>query len=117
VNYRGFVFFTSLNHPLESHRMIFGHIGSHNQDGVRIGEILRGCGGPSTPERCTQTGYRGAVSYSRLIADAIHAEAAGKQLANEIILLDIEGCSAEVTYRERMHHSAVAFFLDEGSPS
>ena len=56
-------------HVREGDRMRLGHIAAHNQNSIAIDEILRKCGGAAAPQRCTQTGYSGAVSYTGLILD------------------------------------------------
>jgi hypothetical protein len=44
--------------PLETDWMIFGHVGAHDENGVRIDEVAR-CGCRSSPtEGCAQTGHR-----------------------------------------------------------
>src|SRR6266699_705962 len=44
-------------------------IASHNQNSIAIHEILRKRGGATAPQRGTQTGYSGAVSYTGLVLD------------------------------------------------
>jgi len=41
-------------------------------------QVLLRRGGPAATVRCAQTGHCGAVSNSGLVADANHAQAAGK---------------------------------------
>jgi hypothetical protein len=49
---------TGFHDPLETNGMIFGHVGSHDQNRVRIDEVAWcGCRSSST-ERCAQTGHR-----------------------------------------------------------
>ena len=68
-----------LNHPLEADGMILRHRRSHNENGIGICQVLL-CGGrTAASERGTQTGHRGAVSYTRLIAQADHAQTGGEQ--------------------------------------
>src|SRR6266700_2408086 len=50
-------------------RMGLGHIAAHNQNSIAIHEILRKRGGATAPQRGTQTGYSGAVSYTGLVLD------------------------------------------------
>src|SRR5580692_1168651 len=64
--------------PLETYGMIFSHVRSHDQNGVGIDEVTWcSCRSPST-EGCAQTGHRGAMSYTGLVADAHHAQACGE---------------------------------------
>ena len=59
----------AFDHPLEADGMVLGHRRAHDQDRVRVREILlrRRCA--AAPERGAQTGHRGAMSYPGLIAD------------------------------------------------
>ena len=64
---------TRLHHPLKPDRMLLRHRRTHDHDCVGIcqrGEC-RGCAAPSY--RGAQTGHRGAMSNSGLVADADHA--------------------------------------------
>src|SRR5437879_5302540 len=53
------------------------------------------------------------MSYSRLVADAIHSQPAGEQLAYQIVLFDIQRSSSEMTYGECMHQRGAILFFDE----
>src|SRR5580700_3153397 len=69
---------TGFHDPLETNGMIFGHVGSHDQNRVGIDEVAWcGCRSAST-EGCAQTGHRGAMSYTGLVADTNHAQARSK---------------------------------------
>src|SRR5581483_4129267 len=50
MNDLGLVLFPGLHHPLEPHRMVFRHVGSHDQDCVCIDQVLLGSGGPAASE-------------------------------------------------------------------
>src|SRR5258707_11309257 len=110
---RRFVLFARLDHPLETNGMVFRHIGSHNQDRIGVLKIMRSSSSSATSEGGTQTGHRRAVSYSGLIADAIHSQAASEQLAYQIVFFDIQRGSAKMTYAESMHHRIAVLFFDK----
>src|SRR3954466_5574950 len=84
------------HHPLESNRMVLGHARTHNKDGIGTCEISLCCRGAATTERGAQTGHSGAVSYTGLVADAIHPQASGEQLFDEVVFLDVHGRAAEM---------------------
>src|SRR5207249_7150340 len=50
-----------------------------------------------------QTGHSRAVSYSGLVADADHSQAAGKELLNQVILFVVESGAAKVRDCGRLH--------------
>ncbi len=91
------------HHPLEAHGMILRHGRSHNQNRVRVLQILLCCSSAAAPKRCPQTGDSGAMSYASLIADAYHPEPAGKQLLDQIIFFIVQGCAAEMGNSCRLH--------------
>ena len=86
---------TSLHHPLVSDRVVLGHVRAHNQDAVRVGEILLECRCPASSERGPQTGDRGAVSYPGLVLD-LHYPKRRHQLLDQVVLLVVERCPAEI---------------------
>jgi hypothetical protein len=61
----GFAF----HHPLEAHRMGFGHVRTHDDDAVGVREVLLVVGGAATAEGRSQTGNSGGVSNARLVLD------------------------------------------------
>ena len=53
--------------------MGLGHVTAHDQNSIAIDEVLwKGCG-TATPQRCTQTGYGGAVSNAGMVLNREHA--------------------------------------------
>jgi hypothetical protein len=64
----------------KGHRMGLRHVAAHDQNTVAIDEVLREGGGPAAPQRYTQTGYGGAVSYTGLVLNLDHAQAAAEEL-------------------------------------
>src|SRR5439155_499053 len=58
-----------LHHPLESDRVVLGHVRAHDQDAVRVLQVLLEGRRTASAERGPQTGDRGAVSYARLVPD------------------------------------------------
>ncbi len=76
--------------------MVFRHRRSHNQDRVRVTQVLLRSSRPAPPKASAETRHGGAVSYTGLVGDADHAEAGGEEFFNEIVFFDIEGGAAEV---------------------
>src|SRR5205085_12499795 len=83
-----------LHHPLEPDRMALGHVRSHDQDAVRVGQVLLEGGCASPTEGCPQTGDGGGVSYAGLVLDLDGAQGGG-QLLDEVVLLVVEGGPAQ----------------------
>ena len=110
---RRFILLARLDDPLETDGMVFRHIGSHNQDRIGVLKVMRGSGSAATSKGGTQTGYRGAVSYSGLIADATHSKPASEQLADQIVFFNVQRGSAKMTYAESMHHRIAVNFFDK----
>jgi hypothetical protein len=50
MNNGGFVLLTGLDHPLETHGMVFGHVGSHDQDCIGVRKILLRGSSAAAPE-------------------------------------------------------------------
>src|SRR5205807_10365274 len=86
-----------LNHPLKSHGMVFRHRRSHDEDGVRVAEILLRSGRAAASEGSAQTGHGRAMSYTGLVADADHSQPAREELADQIILFDVQRGPAKVS--------------------
>src|SRR5579884_1702908 len=101
------------DHPLEADRMVLRHRRSHNENGVRVSEVLLSCGRAAASERGSQTGNRRAVSYTCLIAEAHHPQAAGEELFYEIVLFVVERSATEMADRLRLHHRMSIFFFFE----
>ena len=62
-----------LHGPAKAYWLSLSHVRSHEQDTVAIGHILLIVSGRTATEGGTQTGHRGAVSYSRLVLDRHHS--------------------------------------------
>ena len=84
-----------LHHPLEPDRVVLGHVRAHDQDAVRVLQILLERRGAASSERGPQTGDRGAVSYAGLVLDLDDAER-GEELLDQVVLLVVERRAAEV---------------------
>src|SRR4029079_5872902 len=80
--------------------VVLGHVRAHDDDAVRVLQVLRVVGGAAAPARGAQTGDRRAVSYAGLVLDLDDAER-GVQLLDEVVLLVVERRSAEVRDRHR----------------
>src|SRR5579871_2719954 len=65
--------------PLKANGMVLGHVGTHDENDVGVGEIFGRAGGTAAAECCAQTGHGGAMSYSGLVADTDHAQAGGEK--------------------------------------
>src|SRR5579883_2347578 len=85
----------SLYHIGKSDRMGFSHITTHNQDAVAIDKILRKSRSAATTECGAQTGHSGTVSYTGLVLDGDYTQATIKELFDDIVLFDIQGCTTE----------------------
>ena len=92
-----------LHYPLEADRMVLRHRRSHNQNGVRVLQILLRCSSAAAPKRCPQTGDGRAMSYAGLIAKAHHPEAASKEFLDQIILFIVQSGAAEMGNSCRLH--------------
>src|SRR5437879_12643557 len=79
-----------LNHPLKSHGMVLRHRRSHDKDGIRVAEILLRSGRAAASEGSAQTGHGRAMSYTGLVADADHSHPDREELADQIILFDLQ---------------------------
>ena len=88
--------FPRFHHPLETNRMVLGHVRSHDQDRIRVCQVLLSCRRAAATERCAQTGHRGAMSYTGLVADAVHPQASSEQLLNKVVLFVVESRSAKM---------------------
>src|SRR5207302_2461444 len=83
-----------LHYPLEANRMVLGHVRAHDQDAVRVRQVLLEVGGAAPTEARPQTGDCRAVSYAGLVLDLDHAERE-EQLLDQVVLLVVEGGSAK----------------------
>ena len=81
-----------LHDPLKADWMAFGHVGTFNDDAIRVLQILLKGGGAAPAKRCPQTGDGGGVSDAGLVFDLDRTE--GRvQLLHEVVLLVVEGRS------------------------
>src|SRR4051795_3855824 len=69
--------------------MGLGHVRAHDQDAVRVLQVLLVISGAAAPERGAQTGHRRAVSYARLVLDLDRAERR-EQLLDQVVLFGVE---------------------------
>src|ERR1700757_5203099 len=105
------------DHPLETDRVILRHVRAHNQDGIRIYEIARRSCSSTSAEGGAQTGHRGAVSYTGLVADADHAQAGRKELFDQVVFFVIESRATKVRHGSRMHYDlSITLFLERALP-
>ena len=72
----------SLDRPSGSRPDGLGHRRAHDQDRVRVHEILLRRRRPPATERSAQTGHRGAMSYPGLVADRDNAQSAGESFSS-----------------------------------
>src|SRR6266702_76142 len=101
-----------LNHPLKSHGMVLRHRRSHDEDGVSVAEILLRGGRAAASEGSAQTGHGRAMSYTGLIADADHPQSDREELADQIILFDVQRGPTKVSDCGCLHEGlAVTGFL------
>lgn len=73
--------------PAEGNGMAFRHIGTHDQDGVRVDEIAGKRRRPSPAECDPQTGDRGGMSYPGLIFDGNNAQSVHQLLLGIVPLI------------------------------
>src|ERR1700739_4278033 len=105
------------DHPLETDRVVLRHVRAHNQDGIRIYEIARRSCRSASAKGGAQTGHRGAVSYTGLVADADHAQAGRKELFDQVVFFVIESRATKVGHGCRMHyHLSITLFLERALP-
>src|SRR5438270_19129 len=83
-----------LEHPLETDRVVLGHVRAHDHDAVGVLEILLEVRRTASSERGPQTGDRGAMSYAGLVLDLDDAER-GQQLLDQVVLFVVERRAAE----------------------
>src|SRR3954447_25018561 len=83
-----------LHHPLEAHRVRLGHVGTLDDDAVRVLQVLLKVRRAAATEAGPQTGNRAAVSYARLVLDLQSAKG-GKQLLDEVVLFVVQRRAAE----------------------
>ncbi len=84
-----------LHHPLETDRMILGHIRTLDQNAIGVLQILEEHRRATPTEAGPQTGDRGGVSNPGLVFDLYDAEA-GEQLLDEIVLFVVERGAAKM---------------------
>ena len=84
------------NHPLEAHRVCFGHIRPLNDNAVRIRHILQRLGRAATAKRGSQTGNRGGVSYTGLIFN-LHRARGSPEFLNQVVFLVVHGRTAKTS--------------------
>src|SRR5258708_17635413 len=96
----------SFNHIRESDRMGLGHVTAHNQNSIAVHKVLWKCRGAATSQRCTQTGYGGTVSYTGLVLNRNDPQSAAEELFHQIILFNVQRCSAESGYAGSEEHTS-----------
>src|SRR5919201_6033602 len=84
-----------LDRPAEADRMRLRHVAPHDQDGIGVRQVLLEGRRPTPAETCPQTGDGRTMSYAGLVLDRYHAQAAGEQLLDQVVLLVIHGCAAQ----------------------
>src|SRR3954452_18630023 len=82
------------HHPLEADRVRLGHVGTLDDDAVRVLQVLLKVRRAPATEAGPQTGNRAAVSYPRLVLDLQRAER-GEQLFDEVVLFVVQRRAAE----------------------
>src|SRR4051794_21873957 len=83
-----------LHDPLEADRVRLGHVGTLDDDAVRVLQVLLKVRRAAATEAGSQTGNRAAVSYPRLVLDLQSAER-GEQLLDEVVLFVVQRRAAE----------------------
>src|SRR5690606_41506998 len=75
------------HHEPEPDRMTLGEVRAHDQDAVRVRQILLERRRSASTQRDPQTGDRGRVSYPRLV---LHEDEPGAhaELLDQVVLLD-----------------------------
>ncbi len=83
-----------LHRPAESDRMVFRHVGTHDDDAVGVGHAAGIECRRAAAESRPQTGDARAVSYPRLILDGDDSQTAHQFLA-KVIEFDLQGGAAQ----------------------
>src|SRR3954466_14570681 len=74
--------------------MLLGHVRAHDQDAVRVLQVLLERGRAAAPERGPQTGDRRVCAYARLVVER-HGSERREALLDQVVLLGVEGRAAE----------------------
>jgi hypothetical protein len=96
------VAFLGLQDETERNRVVFGHVGAHDDDAVRVGQVPLWVGRGAAAEGGAQTGHRRAMSYAGLVFDEHHAESAAAQLLDQVIFLVVEGGPTKLGHSQRV---------------
>src|SRR6185312_10304554 len=88
------------DHPLEADGVRLGHVGTLDDDAVRVLQVLLENRRAAATEAGPQTGHRAAVSYPCLVLDLQRPER-GEQLLDEVVLLVVQSGAAEAGESER----------------
>ena len=92
--------------------MIFCHRRSHDQDCVGVTQILLCCRRAAAPKGSAQTGHRGAVSYTSLVADAHHAQPGREKFLDQVVLFVVQRRASKMRHGRSLHQRlTVASFL------
>src|SRR4051812_19965171 len=83
-----------LHDPLEADRVRLGHVGTLDDNAVRVLQVLLKVRRATATEAGPQTGNRAAVSYARLVLD-LHRAERGEQLLDEVVLFVVQRGTAE----------------------
>src|ERR1035437_8469725 len=78
-----------LHDPLEPDRVALGHVGTLDDDAVRVLQVLLECRGTAATERGPQTGDGGTVSNAGLVLYLDRAQR-GEQLLDQVVLFIVE---------------------------
>jgi hypothetical protein len=71
--------------------MVLRHRRSHNQDRVRVTQVLLRSRRPASSKTRSKTWNRGGVSYAGLVGDANHSQAGGEKFFDQVIFFYVEG--------------------------
>jgi len=90
-----------LHGPTEGNGMTFGHVGTLDNDAVRILQVagIKGCG--TAPETRSQTGNTGAVSYAGLVFNGHHSQAS-HQFLLKVVPFIVQGRTPERKNTQRV---------------
>lgn len=67
-------------------RVLRRRVGTDHEDGVGEADFLKAVGGRPGPERCSQTGYGGAVSEARAVIDIRRTDHGAGQFGGKVVL-------------------------------
>src|SRR5262245_44707336 len=114
MNDLGAVLDLGLHRLAKGYRVVFRHVGAHDDDTVGVVHASGVKGGRAAAESSPQTGDARAVSYPRLILDRHDTEAAHELLMHVVELDFVDGAAEGENGGRHIDELAVGKLFDEG---